>query len=224
MDANDHSSSGTPGPGRGGSLVRPPRQERSRQSLLRLVRAAERVLDEYGVEGLTMASVAAAAGVSVGGIYRRFADKRELLRAVQDDRLCTLEEELVASMRAAEPRLEAVVAALVRPAGDWLRRHAGSVGSFYQADLADPDMRRRTEESYARLRGAFRDGLLADRGRIAHSDPEQAVRIAFALAASALVQRSKVGALPAPDDSLDWDRLCEGVAHACVSYLLTPPP
>src|SRR4051812_39784697 len=60
-------------------------QERSQRSLRRMLAAAETVLARDGWSGFTMNAVAAEADVSIGGIYRRFASKEHLLRAVKDD-------------------------------------------------------------------------------------------------------------------------------------------
>ena len=59
-----------------------PKQARSRETLNRLLNAAEELLDEGGLEAATVPAIAERAGVSVGVIYRRFPDKDNLLRAV----------------------------------------------------------------------------------------------------------------------------------------------
>jgi AcrR family transcriptional regulator len=60
----------------------PPRQARSRESLRRLLAAAESVFDKYGLEGATLPRIARAAGLSAASVYRRFRDKDALIRAV----------------------------------------------------------------------------------------------------------------------------------------------
>ena len=59
-----------------------PQQARSRDSLRRMLDAAELMLAKYGLEGATVARIAAAAGLSPGNVYRRFPDKEALMRAV----------------------------------------------------------------------------------------------------------------------------------------------
>ena len=58
-----------------------PKQQRSRETLERLLLAAIRVLDELGLDGAVIPRIAAAAGVAPASVYRRFADKDALLRA-----------------------------------------------------------------------------------------------------------------------------------------------
>ena len=49
-----------------------------------LVRAAVPLMERSGSQAVSMQSIAAAAGVSVGLIYRYFASKQELVRAVTE--------------------------------------------------------------------------------------------------------------------------------------------
>ena len=71
-----------------------PQQERSRESLRKLLKAAAEVLGQHGVEGTTIPRIAQHAGLTPGAIYRRFHDKEALLEEVilgilerQDERL-----------------------------------------------------------------------------------------------------------------------------------------
>jgi len=59
--------------------VRTPRQARSRETLERLLDAAEAVLAKDGLEGASVAEIARRAGSSVGAFYARFHDKEGLL-------------------------------------------------------------------------------------------------------------------------------------------------
>jgi AcrR family transcriptional regulator len=56
-----------------------PQQERSRESLRKLLKAATEVLGQHGVEGTTIPRIAEHAGLTPGAVYRRFRDKDELL-------------------------------------------------------------------------------------------------------------------------------------------------
>jgi len=56
-----------------------PQQERSRESLQKLLRAAIEVLGQHGVEGTTIPRIARHAGLTPGSVYRRFHDKEALL-------------------------------------------------------------------------------------------------------------------------------------------------
>ncbi len=58
-----------------------PQQARSRATAERLLSAVIRVIDESGLEGATVPAIAAAANVAPASVYRRYADKDDLLRA-----------------------------------------------------------------------------------------------------------------------------------------------
>ncbi|WP_199098397.1 TetR/AcrR family transcriptional regulator [Dyella sp. ASV21] len=62
------------------SGVREPRQQRSRETLDRLLAATVKALDEEGLDGAVVPRIAALAGVAPASIYRRFPDKDALLR------------------------------------------------------------------------------------------------------------------------------------------------
>src|ERR1700682_3355392 len=57
-------------------------QERGRNSLERLLAAAEQILESAGLEGATVPAIAARSGMSVGNVYKRFPDKDSVFRAV----------------------------------------------------------------------------------------------------------------------------------------------
>ncbi|MEU4830427.1 TetR family transcriptional regulator [Streptosporangium sp. NPDC023615] len=65
-----------------------PRPERAdaARNRTRILEAAAGIVAVHGVEGLTMAEVAAAAGVGVGTLYRRFGDRSGLAYALIDER------------------------------------------------------------------------------------------------------------------------------------------
>ena len=65
--------------------VRPTHQDRSTRTLEALLAAARDTLVRHGWEFATIAVVAERAGVAVGSVYRRFADKEALFGAVYEE-------------------------------------------------------------------------------------------------------------------------------------------
>ena len=63
---------------------RQPVQERSRQTVARILDAAEALIDEGGVEAVTTRAVADRAGVTYPSLYRFFADREEILDQLVD--------------------------------------------------------------------------------------------------------------------------------------------
>ena len=64
-----------------------PERERAdaRRNRERILCAAERLVDEHGIDRVSMDDVAAAAGVGKGTLYRRFGDRWTLLRALIEE-------------------------------------------------------------------------------------------------------------------------------------------
>jgi AcrR family transcriptional regulator len=65
-----------------GGLRREPRQARSKARLAQILAAADAILAEEGVEGLTVRRIAERAGVPVGSLYQFFPDKGSVVDAV----------------------------------------------------------------------------------------------------------------------------------------------
>src|SRR5258708_27103125 len=59
-----------------------PQQERSRESLRRLLKAAAEVLGQHGVAGATIPRIASHASLTPGAVYRRFRNKDVLLETM----------------------------------------------------------------------------------------------------------------------------------------------
>ena len=78
---------------------RQPVQERSRQTVARLLDAAEALIDEGGVEAVTTRAVADRAGVTYPSLYRFFADREEILDQLVTHHLAALDARAVAAER-----------------------------------------------------------------------------------------------------------------------------
>ncbi|WP_280275275.1 TetR/AcrR family transcriptional regulator [Nocardia wallacei] len=85
-----------------------------------IVHAAARVLSERGFSGLSMAAVAAEAGVATGTVYKNFSGKTELVTAVFRD-VVTREVAAVAAAGAEGTSVDRVTAAVETFAGRALK-------------------------------------------------------------------------------------------------------
>ncbi|CAB4908686.1 unannotated protein [freshwater metagenome] len=94
---------------------RQPQQERSRQTVERIVAAAARVLEREGDRAATTNRIAAEAGVSPGSLYQYFADRDDLLLAVTERVVAEFEARVVPALRQAAR--EDVVAGIVTVVG-----------------------------------------------------------------------------------------------------------
>lgn len=160
----------------------PPKQERSRRTLARLLAATIWTLDEVGLDEATIPRIAGKAGVAPATIYRRFEDKQALLRAAF---LHMLERGNQANRghlqaRLADGRLEQAAHVLVEMFLGQFRKHARlmhAMDRFLETDddagfvAAAQDMEEANLEQYIQA-------MLLHRAEISHPDPERAVRIA----------------------------------------------
>lgn len=197
----------------GGSDEWGPKQARSRETLTRLLDAAEAVLAKEGMDAATVPAIAERAGASVGAVYRRFPDKDALLRAV-----CERFLERADALNAAALRPEAnagiPAAALARRivlgVVTGYRTKAGMLRALhlYVAQHPDAAFRRRIEEQSARTLDRTVEMFRPVFKEIRHEDPELAIRaglLAVTLAMRQLVVTGKPlqASLRVPQASLE---------------------
>jgi AcrR family transcriptional regulator len=90
----------------------------------RVLHAAERLARKHGPDGLTIAEVAATAGVGVGTVIRRFGDKAGLLASLLGEHERRLQEEIIRGrppLGPGAPPLERIEEFLARLAKLYLR-------------------------------------------------------------------------------------------------------
>ena len=162
----------------------PPRQDRSRETLERVLAATEELLSEALFEDLAMADIAARAGVAVGTIYTRFRTKDDLLPALfarHDEavavRLGPFFERL-AKKRSLRARIQGVVEFAV----DYHLQNRGLLRALTMYVRAHPDsvpartFRERAEQYRAVARLVVGDGR-----EIQHKNPLEATEFALGL-------------------------------------------
>lgn len=107
-----------------------PRQQRSRETVDRILDAAARIFDERGYRATTTNHVAELAGVSIGSLYQYFPNKDALLVALARRHVHAAAEhfaQLLAELRRDPPTIDVVVRTLVSAsvdANDSTRLHA----------------------------------------------------------------------------------------------------
>ncbi|MBS9532175.1 TetR/AcrR family transcriptional regulator [Mycobacterium sp. M1] len=193
-----------------------PQQARSRAALQRLLTAAEDVLINDGVDEFTIARVAEHAGVSVGGVYRRFAGKDQLIQAVRQDLLARMERAVDDALAGAAPSVAGVLAAFTGALGEILAG-SGQVIPVILAGSRVPEAPEQAGQVLAGLQQRFLDTITPYRGEIAHPDPDRALRIAFRTVAGAAVHRTAI--IRWWPDGLDWDGWAREIADMTTAYL-----
>ncbi len=202
---------------------RPVRQQRSQETLDRLLDAAEAVLGEEGLEAATVPRIAARAGVSVGAVYRRFPDKDAVFRAVYGRFfacLATQRQLGAVGFPQAAVKLPQLVRFLVGSMVRSYRLHRGILRSLvrYARTHRDPEFRRHADAMNAAGLDCVEQLLLPYAAEMTHPDPRVAVRtglyfIGFVLRETVLAG-DDVPRLP-----IDEERLEEELARMYLGYL-----
>lgn len=171
-----------------GPLVHPPQQDRSRQTLDRIVKAALDIIADEGVPGVTVAKVVRRARSSVGSFYARFPGKDDLLRYLEERVWREARERWEAAVRSrswedrslaevVEDVVDIMIRSYLQDAG---RRQA--LGAWVGRD---------TSRSVART---FHGAVMADlrrlllwrRTEIGHPNPELAVDLGYRMLIASL--------------------------------------
>lgn len=199
-------------------------QQRSQETERRILQAAVRVLGEAGVEALTTAEVSAAAGVSVGSIYRRFGNKEQLLLATQSEFLRLFEEKLnqqlsgIPSEDAGDPARTIAYAAKV--VATCFAENAAPLRVLLIVGLTHEDIRRQGHLASVRGGSSFAELILNHRDSLAHENPEAAVDFAFRMVYSACSHRIMQGETLESNRRRTWAETIDELARAARAYLL----
>lgn len=198
------------------SGVRPPQQARSRAALQRLLASAEHVLVNDGLDELTIARVAEHAGVSVGGIYRRFASKEQLIDAVRRDFVARLEHAVTEALDTTSPSLAGVIDALTTALSQTLAESGRIIpailGGGRRADAPEQGLRTATV-----LQQRFFDAAAPYRDQINHEKPATALTVAFRSVIAAGIHRAAL--IPWWPDGLTWQQWAREIADMTTAYL-----
>jgi AcrR family transcriptional regulator len=203
------------------SVVLAPVQRRSRDVVARILEATGTLLNSGpGRSGITMQQVAEQAGVSVGSIYRYYADKSDLLRATQDHTLSAFDQRMAARMAAAPPTVEGTVAAMVDVMDDHMRQRACEIGAFMTA-AADDVMVGRARATHRLKLASFRGGLERDRGRVARESLDLAAEVGLSIIDGLFLGYARQITRGTP--SLGLEVIAREAKLAALAYLLSPP-
>jgi len=166
-------------------------QERGRNSLERLLAAAEQTLESAGLEAATVPAIAVRASMSVGNVYKRFPDKDSLFRAVYDR---FFSDAFAANEFALDPAkwegisTAEVVSTLVTGMIEGYRSRRSLIRALLSYAQTHPDAEFRLHAEQLRLQSLeLFERLLRDRrADIGHPHPERAIRFVVMLLAHAL--------------------------------------
>ncbi|MFC4526579.1 TetR family transcriptional regulator [Dyella halodurans] len=207
--------------------TREPKQQRSRETLERLLRATIKVLDEEGLDGAVVPKIAAMAEVAPASIYRRFVDKDALLKAAFMHMLRISNKANRSRLKKALLRdtLEATAERLMALLHDQYRRFPTlfrALSRFMDGE-ADSEFGREARSHVAENVNLVVDVLMAFSSEIKHGSPRRSLQFAVLSAVSSMeVHTLEPASLWHAVLPLSHKELKAELARGFVAYLRSP--
>lgn len=202
----------------------PPKQDRSRLALQKLLNATREILTEGTFEQLTISGISKRSGVSVGSIYARFEGKDELFLAVMANVLAELDAEwadLIQSLRSRHLPLKDKVPAMIDALAEHLKSHASILKPF-MARGSDPRVGAYGKATHLKTAHAFKELMLESQAELKHPDPDHAVSACFSIGYAALARFLGLGSAADAAGEGDWEHLKRDLSTMCVGFLRDP--
>jgi len=120
--------------------IRQPLQERSQETMLRILDAFEKLLRKRSYESISINDIAKEASTGAGSIYARFDGKRSILLAVHArlrDRVRRYFRALFNPATSVDESVEAAIERVIRGMFAWHRRHQNIIKTSLILDDAD---------------------------------------------------------------------------------------
>jgi AcrR family transcriptional regulator len=173
--------------------VRPPKQQRSQDTMARIVNAAERLLEERGFDDISVADITNRARSSVGAFYARFADKDALLDYLDKTHAEELIERVTAYSEDDRWRtapVETLVGDVIGFLAGYFKEHRGVLRALsVRARLHDdPRFAEPTRRVNSRVPELVRL-VLSRRSEIKHPSPDLAAYLGFVMVMGTLRER-----------------------------------
>src|SRR5438105_6990537 len=198
--------------------VRPPQQQRSRESFERVLEAAVDLLETEGYAGFTLAEVSRRARVSIGSIYARVSSKDDLFYAIHERVMAQIgvENEVFSDLTRWQglPTRRLVMEA-VRELAEPFRAHAEILRVIMHRGAIDEVVADRGSTNASALAEQFEALLLTRRPEITHPDPELAAAVAYRMAYCTLARQVMYGPTFESHRLIRWDDLVREIGVAC---------
>lgn len=199
-----------------------PKQARSRETLRRILDAAEALIEEKGLPDASIPEIVRRADSSVGGFYARFKDKKELLRALEErfyrEMIEKLEHLVEPSQWAGAP-IARIVEACVAELVDTVRERQALLRAFMANAAHDPEFIEHGLALRRRIAGRFGDLLLARAEGIGHPEPAMAVDLGVQFAFGFMLQNVIFGSTSAAGRTLSDAELQREISRVFLSYV-----
>ena len=204
--------------------VRPPQQQRSQDTLDRILDAAEALVAEKGFADTPVSEIVRRAGSSVGAFYTRFPDKDALLRALYQRFLAAATattDDALDPARWEGARIPELLEEVVRFLVEIHREQRGLMRAFVVRNHSDQTFQARRERLSHYVNEKLTALLLARRDEIAHPDPERAAAFGLTLVFSTLDSVMLFGEMRSGKLALSDADLAAELTRAYLAYLGT---
>lgn len=205
------------------SRTRPAQQARAHRTSDAILAAGRTLLRERDFAEITVADIARAASVSVGGFYARFEGKEALLHVLSAE---IMTDCATALDRALSPghmegkSVDVVVRAYVRVMIRKFREHRNAlVQVIRHARAGDPLHGLAVRDFNDRVHGRLRALLQERRNQIAHPDPDLAMNFGLFLVSAGAREAILADALRAHPTTPSDDQVIDELTRAYVAYL-----
>lgn len=169
------------------AAVRAPRQQRSHDTLVRILRETERALETQGFDDVRLQDIAARASVTVGAFYARFSGKEALLRHLENEVYRTLQADVLGAIAAAGGKpLRVLATGVFGTMARLYGEHRGVIRALAIRSQFDGALRRRRLAFNKRIVAAFVLAVRERRAEIRHPDPDAALRLAVTFVGATL--------------------------------------
>lgn len=198
------------------SLQNMPRQRRSHELTLRVLRAAERIIREVGYEGLTIAMVADEADVSIGGLYGRFRSRDEIMAAINRQLLQRIEQESILWTASVDVDATTTLVSFV----DHLVQFFSDHGTLFpvSANSSGTSLVSEAARLEATLRERLSGALACHSDELAGVDVTQLSAMVVHLTLASLLRESSTRE-PVAGRSMSWPVLAKELPRVASAYL-----
>lgn len=206
-----------------------PKQDRSKASLERLMKASRELLSEKGYNEFTLQELSKISKVSIGSIYNRFKGKDDLLRQLQSNQLNEMDKEvavIINSIRRQRLDLKKLVPVLVNEFGEFLKKNQKILRPLMEIASIDDVVAEIGKKHFAQNLIDFEQLLIDKSSEFNQPNSERAADVSMRLVYSALARQLGLGTLgraAAGANEEDWDQLLVDLSHMVLFYLLGKP-
>ena len=204
-------------------LLAEPQQQRSRDSLERVLRAGLEVLQREGFDGFTVQKASKLAQVSIGSIYARFSNREALILAIYEWAMAWTDEleqrfelEEILSAEGPRARIEGVVENFARV----LLEHSDRWRVFVRQAPVHPEIFARGREKTREYHRRFEQALLPTAASFRHDDATKALSTVFTIVFSSVTRRISHGADFDGSEMLSDEQLAKELGTVAADYLL----